>query len=277
MTWPDQKKLALFVNVAFEAWTPGVTPGVSPMGNPLPAGLTDTAAGSWGNFGHRRGIWRLLDVLDRLGTPATVMVSGILTEVAPSAVRAVVAGGHEVCGHAWVQEQLPAQMSRDAEAAMIDRCLGGLGELGADISGWISPRCTPGPHTFDLLRDRGLRWTGDVFDDDRPYLFADEGTPFVGIPLTMETNDLPLVMKHGHTPDSFRATVAHTIEAALGSPHPALHVDITAHTHVSGRVGMAAAFELAIREAASDPRVWIGTRAQVSQLMLEHDKTGAAQ
>jgi len=55
---------------------------------------------------------RLLDTLERLGTPATVMVSGLLTELAPMRVRAVVAGGHEICGHGWVQEQLPAQLRR---------------------------------------------------------------------------------------------------------------------------------------------------------------------
>jgi len=277
LVWPDQKKLAIFVNVAFEAWSPGVAPGVSPMGNPLPPGLVDSAAESWGRFGYHRGIWRLLDTLERLGTPATVMVSGVLTELAPDAVRAVVAGGHEVCGHGWAQEQLPAHLTPDAEAAMIDRCLQALGAAGAQVSGWISPRCTPSPVTFELLRSRGLSWTGDVFDDDRPYLLPGAGNPLVAIPLTMETNDLPLVMKHGHTPDSFRATFAQAVQAALDSPHPALHLDITAHAHVGGRVGMAAAFERAIADAASDAGVWIGTRAQASRLVLAQDLTGGTQ
>jgi peptidoglycan/xylan/chitin deacetylase (PgdA/CDA1 family) len=275
--WPDRKKLALFVNVAFEAWSPGTAPGVSPMGNPLPAGLVDTAAESWGRFGYRRGIWRLLDTLERLGTPATVMVSGALTELAPDAVRAVVAGGHEICGHGWVQEQLPSHLTPAAEAAMIDRCLHVLGAAGARISGWISPRCTPSPVTFDLLRDRGLSWTGDVFDDDRPYLVPGDGNPLVAIPLTMETNDLPLAMKHGHTADSFRASFAQAVQAALDSSYPAPHLDITAHTHVGGRVGMAAAFERAVADAAADPRVWIGTRGQASRLVLAQDLTGATQ
>jgi peptidoglycan/xylan/chitin deacetylase (PgdA/CDA1 family) len=275
--WPDQKKLAIFVNVAFEAWSPGTAPGVSPMGNPLSPGLPDTAAESWGRFGYRRGIWRLLDTLGRLGVPATVMVSGVLTELAPDAVRAVLAGGHEICGHGWAQEQLPGNLTADAEAAMIDRCLTALGQAGAAVDGWISPRCTPSPATFNLLRGRGLSWTGDVFDDDRPYLLPGTGNPLVAIPLTMETNDLPLVMKHGHTPDSFRETFADSVQAALDSPHPALHLDITAHAHVGGRVGMAAAFEGAIADVASDPRVWMGTRAQASRLVLGQNLTGAAQ
>jgi len=273
--WPDGKQLAIFVNIAFEAWSPGVAPGVSPMGNPLPPGLPDTASESWGRFGYRRGIWRLLDTLERLGTPATVMVSGLLTELAPDAVRAVVSGGHEICGHGWAQEQLPANVTEDAEAAMIDHCLGALAGAGAEVSGWISPRCTPSPVTFELLRDRGLSWTGDVFDDDRPYLLPGAGRPLVALPLTMETNDLPLVMKHGHTPDSFRETFTDTVLAALDSAHAPLHLDITAHSHVTGRVGMAAAFEAAIADAQSDPRVWIGTRGQASRLVLARNPAEA--
>jgi hypothetical protein len=87
----------------------------------------------------------------------------------------------------------------------------------------------------------------------------------------METNDLPLVMKHGHTPRSFRETFEDTVAAALDSPHPPRHLDITAHTHVGGRVGMAAAFEAAIASVASDPRVWIGTRAEAARLVLAQD------
>jgi len=41
----------------------------------------------------------------------------------------------------------------------------------------------------------------------------------------METNDLPLVMKPRHTPNPFLETFTDTVQAALDSPHPALHLD----------------------------------------------------
>jgi hypothetical protein len=53
-TWPEGRQYAIFVNVAFEAWAEGKVPGVSPMGNPLPGGLFDTQARSWGEYGWRR-------------------------------------------------------------------------------------------------------------------------------------------------------------------------------------------------------------------------------
>jgi hypothetical protein len=60
VTWPEGRQYTIFVNVAFEAWAEGKAPGVSPMGNPLPGGLFDTQARSWGEYGWRRGVWNLL-------------------------------------------------------------------------------------------------------------------------------------------------------------------------------------------------------------------------
>ena len=39
--WPNNKRIAVVFNVAFEAWSDGKAPGISPMGNPLPRGSGD--------------------------------------------------------------------------------------------------------------------------------------------------------------------------------------------------------------------------------------------
>ena len=35
--WPNDKRIAVVFNVCLEAWSDGKAPGISPMGNPLPA------------------------------------------------------------------------------------------------------------------------------------------------------------------------------------------------------------------------------------------------
>ena len=37
--WPGNKRIAVVFNVCLEAWSDGKAPGISPMGNPLPAGV----------------------------------------------------------------------------------------------------------------------------------------------------------------------------------------------------------------------------------------------
>ena len=48
--WPNGKRIAVVFNVCLEAWSDGKAPGISPMGNPLPAGVLDTMAISWAAY-----------------------------------------------------------------------------------------------------------------------------------------------------------------------------------------------------------------------------------
>ncbi len=109
--WPGGRHVAIIFNIAYEAWSEGKAPGIGPMGNPLPAGAFDANALSWGNYGTRTGVERLLHILDRNRVRGSVMVSGILAERAPDQVRAVVAGGHEIVAHSWAQDMIPATLS----------------------------------------------------------------------------------------------------------------------------------------------------------------------
>ena len=63
--WPGGKRIAVFFRVSFEWWSDGKWPGIGPMGNPLKAGVPDLNAVGWAEYGHRRGIHRILDVLAR--------------------------------------------------------------------------------------------------------------------------------------------------------------------------------------------------------------------
>jgi peptidoglycan/xylan/chitin deacetylase (PgdA/CDA1 family) len=99
--WPAGKRIAVVFNVCLEAWSDGKAPGISPMGNPLPAGVLDTMAISWAAYGVEVGIHRLMDGLGRHGAKASVMVNAIIAERSPTTVRAVAGDGHEVLSHSY--------------------------------------------------------------------------------------------------------------------------------------------------------------------------------
>ena len=65
--WPNGERIAVVFNVCLEAWSDGKAPGISPMGNPLPAGVLDTMAISWAAYGVEIGIHRLMDAFARHG------------------------------------------------------------------------------------------------------------------------------------------------------------------------------------------------------------------
>src|SRR5271154_5031447 len=84
--WPNGKRIAVVFNVCLEAWSDGKAPGISPMGNPLPAGALDTMAISWAAYGVKRGIYRLMEGLAAHGAKASVMTSAVIAERVPQAI-----------------------------------------------------------------------------------------------------------------------------------------------------------------------------------------------
>ena len=138
--WPEGRKIAVVFNVCLEAWSDGKAPGISPMGNPLPAGVLDTMAISWASYGYRTGIYRLLDAFARHRAPASVMVNAVIAERAPEAVKAVAEAGHEVLSHSYAMDVIPALLSDEEERANIARCTALLEKAsGHKVVGWLSP------------------------------------------------------------------------------------------------------------------------------------------
>ena len=269
MDWPNGARAAVNLNIAYEAWEEGVAPGIGPMGNPLSGGAVDTQAINWGSYGWRRGIWRLMEVLDECGIAGSVFTSGRLTELAPDTIAALAAGGHEICAHAWAQNVLPPNLDEPAERDDIERCTTALAALTGDSPrGWLSPRCTPSAHTSRLLAEHGYQWHSDFFDDDLPRRIQTGQGSLVAIPFNMEINDLPLYMRHGHSPEEFVARFRHALAAAKRD-RTAGHVDVTVHAHVFGRPAGADAYRQIATMVAEDDEVWSPTKTQLIDWCLE--------
>lgn len=262
-SWPDGAAAALVVNVMYEQWDPGVAPGLGPMGNPLPAGALDHQAVSWADYGWRTGVGAALELLRREDVRATFYVSGILTETAPATVAAITEGGHELAGHAWAQNRVPATQGREEEAEDVARCAEALARVGGQRPrGWISPRCTPSDRTAEILAGERFDWFGDVFDADLPYRLQTPAGPITALPFGLEVNDLPMTVRYGRpTEDLVRAFDFQAREATLG--RRLAYVDVTVHAHV----GCRPAGLLALSDIIASARrhgMWIATRGDIA-------------
>jgi peptidoglycan/xylan/chitin deacetylase (PgdA/CDA1 family) len=263
--WPGGRHVAVVFNVAFEGWSDGKAPGIGPMGNPLPSGIFDTNALSWGHYGAVRGIERLLRVLERTKVRGSVMVSGVFAERIPQTVKSVADAGHEIVAHAYAQEIIPTKFSAEEDRAHIDKTTELLAQAtGRKPQGWISTRGTPGGDTARLLLEAGYQWQGDVFDDDRPYVQTFDNGSIVAIPLTMEINDLPHAMRFGRSPRQFVELFDDLLAGALSGEDEAVIVDVTAHCHCYGRPAGAWAYETIARNVRARDDVWLTTRDEIS-------------
>jgi hypothetical protein len=270
ITWPEGKQYAIFVNVAFEAWAEGKAPGVSPMGNPLPGGLFDTQARSWGEYGWRRGVWNLLSLLGESSVSATFLTSGILAELAPDAVRAIADAGHAICAHGMSQDEFPGTLDEAAEAGRIALCRDLLTQAsGRQPRGFSYPRGTASGRSASLIAAAGFQWFADRFDDDRPSVDRHQGRPLVVLPLSMEVNDLPQRMRHGFPADVFETSFRQMVAAMRRFSRGDLYFDVTVHAHVGGRA-LGALYFANVLEAAKDlaAEAWIATRDEAADHVL---------
>lgn len=263
-SWPGGRKVAVVVNVAYEAWSDGKAPGIGPMGNPLPAGAFDTNARSWGNYAAYQGIDRVLRLLDRTKVRASVMVSGILAERLPQNVRAIAEAGHEVIGHSYSQDVVPAMLNEEADKRNVDTTTALIeAAIGRKPKGWASPRSTPSVHTLRSLIGAGYDFHSDAMDADRPYTQTFDNGSIVAIPFAMDINDLPHSMRWGRTPRQYVEMFDEVLGHSLASEDGALIIDVTTHPHCYARPGTAWAYEEVVRKVAQRDDVWLTVREDI--------------
>jgi hypothetical protein len=196
----------------------------------------------------------------------------------PDLPAAITARGHVVAAHGWSQGTLPAYLTPEAEAADICRCVEVLiRTAGQPPAGWLSPRCTPSAVTSGLLTRAGFRWHADMFDSDLPYIIDAQGGDaqggrLLGMPFTMEVNDMPLYVRYGNEPDAFTRILAKIVDGwpRLGNPFGCL--DITVHAHVFGRPYGAIALLDSLALVRRSPVAWLTDHAALAEIYQTRER-----
>ncbi|MCK8783692.1 polysaccharide deacetylase family protein [Roseomonas sp. NAR14] len=267
--WPGGRSVAVVLSIAYEVWAEGHVSGVGPMGNPLPPGVFDTNADSYGRYGARTGIGRLLRLVGKVGVPVDVFTSGALAERDPAQVRAIAAAGHGIVAHGYTQDAIPAKLTPEQEAESIRLTTERLADVtGRRPSGWISPRASPGPATRDLLARAGYRWHADGLDADLPHVEHHAGRPLVSVPLGVELNDLAHAMRHGRTPRQFIEMFEDAVTHCLADADHPVVLDVLVHAHCYGRPASAWAFAEIARLCLGHDELWLTTRERIADVVL---------
>src|ERR1700733_735824 len=114
--WPGGKRLAVYLGLNLEtfAFGEGVGARLAPA-----AGEPDVLNFSWRNYGNRVGAWRLRDLFETLGFPASVLVNSALYDEAPELVASFRVRGDEIVGHGRTNSERQGAMPEAEERALI--------------------------------------------------------------------------------------------------------------------------------------------------------------
>ncbi len=204
--WPDRSPLAVGAVIVLEhvEWEP---PPDAYSLRRRSGGLARLPAPDYPQltireYGHRVGIFRLLDLLDRHGIAATVAVDALTAEHYGWLVSRLVERGCEIAGRGIAATQLITSKNTEAEERdTIARCLDAIeSATGVRPTTWFSAEGVESFRTPALLAEAGLDAVLDWPNDEQPVLMTTDGVlpdvrrpqgtaPMVSLPLFLEADD----------------------------------------------------------------------------------------
>lgn len=217
VSWPEGKKLALWVNVCVQFFP------LDQKGKPykVPGGMTmpypDLRHFSLRDYGNRVGIFRIMKALDKYGITPTFSVNGEIVERTPYLFNNIVERGNEIIAHGWNMDCLHHNAEgHEAEGERIVRTLEVLRNAsGQAVTGWLSPARNESEHTPDLLAEQGIGYLCDWVNDDMPYPFRTANGPITALPLSTELEDMFILMNNLHSEVSYVEQVLDASEYLL--------------------------------------------------------------
>ena len=231
---------------------------------------------SWGQYGSRVGVPRILDVLRRYDVPASFYVPAVTARLYPAEQRRVVDDGHEIGIHGWIHE-LNSGLSYETERDLMQRSADVLEQTtGVRPVGMRTPSWDFSPHTLRIAKEMGLAYDSSLMADEDCYelLLDGEPTGVIEVPVEWVRDDAVYFWmnrfqsQRPYTPpsdvfDIFRREFDRAYqEGGL--------FQLTMHPHVIGYRSRIWIVEEIIRHARAKGDVWFATHAAAVDWAKQH-------
>jgi len=239
---------------------------LSDMINPAPVvGARHMSMEQIYEYGARAGVWRLLRLFERYGTPVTVFGVAMAMERNPAVVEAMLRAGHEIASHGWRwinYQDVPEAVEREHMARAIDIHTRLTGERPL---GWYTGRTSPNTRRL-AAEEGGFLYDADDYSDDLPFWTLEAGRPHLIVPYTLEANDMRFSGTGLNTGEQFFSYLKDAFDVlyAEGAERPKM-LSIGLHCRIAGRPGKMAGLERFIRYALGHDDVWFCRRLDIAR------------
>jgi peptidoglycan/xylan/chitin deacetylase (PgdA/CDA1 family) len=256
--WPDGARVAVLLSFDVDNETVhGLRDGEVSIG-PL----------SEGEYGARRALPRILELLAARDVPASFFVPAWSLKLAPEQADRILAAeeGHEIAVHGWIHER-NADLDAATERDLVERALATLTEItGRRPVGYRAPSWNFSPNTLAIVRDLGFAYESSLMADDRPYeLLADgEPTGLVELPVSWALDDAPLLNPLGARYANPRDVMQVWIDEFDRAHAEGTMFLLTMHPHRIGHRSRIVALEGLLDHIATKEGVWFGTHAEAA-------------
>ncbi|MFX0122214.1 MAG: polysaccharide deacetylase family protein [Candidatus Hodarchaeota archaeon] len=157
---------------------------------------------SKGLFAVRRGMPRILSLLNKHDIKATFFVCGWVAEKYTELTKEIVENQHEIAAHGYLHEYFDT-LSFYEEKTIIDNTTLILKNFTEKIYGFRAPYFKLSSNTLKLLVESGYVYDSSLMADDHPYIlsFPESRRKMVEFPVEWFLDDWVIFESHQHSPE----------------------------------------------------------------------------
>lgn len=231
---------------------------------------------SWGQYGNRVGVPRVLELLKRHDVKASFYVPAVAALLHPDEQRRVIAEGHEIGIHGWIHE-LNSVLPYEAERDLMFRSTDTLEKItGLRPVGLRTPSWDFSPNTLKIETELGLLYDSSLMADEDCYELVMDGTPtgIVEVPVEWVRDDAVYFMMHRFQSLRPYTPPKDVLDIFLREFDAAYEAgglfQLTMHPHIITTRSRIWILDEIIRHAKSKGDVWFATHAEVAQYVKDH-------
>ena len=259
--WPGNARAAFLFSLDVDN-----EPGI------LAPGERDRARLSVREFGARRGIGRIVKVLDENEVPATFFTPVLSLLLAPEMIDIISRSGlHEYAVHGWAHESA-ANLPPDEQRQMLENSVDRIEQLtGQRPVGFRAPGSSMTDITLPTMKELGFIYDSTFMADDQPYELIVNGNPsgLVELPPAFNLSDVALTIgpRGGlYTPREVLQQAKDAFDVIYNEGGMMIFV---VHPHVSGRASRIVHVEELIGYVKQHDDVWFATHKQAAEYLIE--------
>ncbi|MBI1244248.1 MAG: polysaccharide deacetylase [Alphaproteobacteria bacterium] len=263
--WPGRKRLAVYIglNVEHFAFGEGLGAELAP-GGPQP----DILNFAWRDYGNRVGAWRIIDLLDELALPSSVLVNSAMYEYAPALIAAFRKRGDEIVGHGRSNAERQGVLDEPSEAALIAEAAGVIARHdGHAPKGWLGPWISESRITPDLLHEAGFTYLLDWCMDDQPIWMKTRRGRILAVPYPQELNDIPMIVGRKLGGDAFADLIIDNFDEMFSqSAKQPLVMGIALHPYLVGQPYRLRHLRRALKHICNfRDKIWLTTSGAIAE------------
>jgi len=225
---------------------------------------------SWGEFGRRVGVPRILKVLERHSVPASFFMPAVCALIDPEETTRLSEAGHEVGMHGWIHEN-NSRLDEKTERELMLRAYDVLtNQLSEAPVGFRSANWDLSPWTIKIVKELGLSYDSSLMADDSCYELLLDGSPsdIVEVPVEWLRDDAVYLLFNRQPPTRPWMSPEDVFEIFKRELDAAYEerglFQLVMHPFVIGYRSRIWILDQLITHAKSLGRVWFGTHAEVA-------------